>query len=140
MTANTSSKTTSWEDYPYLVVRRAPLYGRTPIIIASNEHKERNPHAITVFWNQKHPARDGSGNITPPCRALLIELTKHEVRRTGLRTCVVLGPADCEYVELDGSVVHYTEPPSYVINLPNGQSLRLDVYMVDEKIIDVKTT
>ncbi len=107
------------QTYPHLVVRIIPtVYARQQIAFVKDITESPAPGAFALLWPQPHV--DKAGQVTPRCRAALVEAVKDVVRETGHRRCVVFGSDDCEFVEVDGSVMLSDEPPSAHIMAADG--------------------
>lgn len=107
------------QTYPYLIVRIIPtVYARQQIVFVKDETEPAAQGVFAMVWPEPH--LDEAGQVTPRCRAALVEAVKVAVRETGHRRCVVFAPDHCEYVEADGSVAHSGEPPSAYILAADG--------------------
>ncbi len=113
---NNQSKTI----YPYLVIRLTPgFYGNSEINFITNKFESEKKRGISLFWEGS--VRDNYGNILPKVRAVLIEIVKAEVKKSGKRMCLVFAADDCEFIEPDGAVKSSNDPPSMSLRLPGGE-------------------
>lgn len=105
--------------YPFIVIRlMSAVYQAERICV------RRGPTLAHVGWRTsllQHPDPvKPNGQIDDEAKALLIGAVLAAVKRTGLRMCVVWGPAWCSFVEADGSTKHSFEPPSGGFQLPRS--------------------
>ncbi len=105
-------------EYPYLIVRLTPgFYARAQIVFVPDTTVKPARKALTLEFPQPFV----EGRLTDRCKEVLIEVVKHEVRRTQYRMCIVFGEADCIFVEPDGATRFSDEPPTFEIQLPSGE-------------------
>lgn len=78
--------------YPYLVIRLIPaVYHRLPIHFVPNDRVKPFPHSLTMVEPEPF---DADGKLTAQCRKNLVEIVRHQVKKTGHRMCFVLGPRE----------------------------------------------
>ncbi len=105
-------------EYPYLIVRLSRgFYARAQIVFVPDTTVKPARKALTLEFPQPFV----EGRLTDRCKEVLIEVVKHEVRRTQYRMCIVFGEVDCIFVEPDGATRFSDEPPTFEIQLPNGE-------------------
>ena len=101
--------------YPHLIVRVIPaVYMRLTIVFeegAETKKCESRQEAL------KGPMRVGvekawqNGRLTHEARRAMVEAALDRSVTSGFRMCVVSGPGRSIYVEPDGSVDRFDEPP-----------------------------
>jgi hypothetical protein len=118
MNGNNSKQQDEEVKYPYLVVCQiSGFYARAQIVFVPDTTVKPARKALTLVFPQPFV----EGRLTDRCKEVLIEVVKHEVRRTQYRMCIVFGEADCIFVEPDGATRFSDEPPTFEIQLPNGE-------------------
>ncbi len=96
--------------YPYLVVRVfAAVYQQEAVRIVIGTPAVDLTHGRCTVQHPKPLSADGQ--ISPSCRALLVDGVQQAVRKRGLRMCIVWGKTACTYVEAD-SIKEHSVPPS----------------------------
>ena len=104
--------------YPYLVVQiMASVYQRHYIRVYQGEASVEISH-YRNFVRYSEPVTD-NGTITPAYRTYLLDAVLHAVQSTRFRMAVVWGEIEASYVEPDGSIEEFIEPPTGGVSLPN---------------------
>lgn len=110
-------------EYPHLVVRfMSTVYQRESIQI------RLGAPAVYIGYKSsfvQHPDPfTQEGQLSEPCRALLLKAVQECVAQTRFRMCLVWAHGHCSFVELDGRIDESGEPPSGGVPLP--QSLNFE--------------
>jgi hypothetical protein len=125
------------DDYPFLLVRSARGGCRRLSVVFTDGGVWSGPEAFAFAW--AGPRWDVSGDLTPECRAALVEAVKALVRGTGDTALVCIGYSECVSVEGPDYRVRGHSAPSW---LGNGagpeprrgrQSVEEDEAVVDER-------
>ncbi len=122
MNGNNSKQQDEEVKYPYLVVRQiSGFYTKAEIAFLNSTEEKPVPRTLSIVCQQPYV----DGELTDTCKQALVEVVKHETRRTQYRMCLVLGERECIYVEPDGTTQSSEEPPSLTIRLPSGETFRM---------------
>lgn len=98
-------------DYPFIVIRlMSSLYQAEKIRVRQGRASVRLGVGKSIL--QLPDPFKSDGQISDEAKDLLINAVLAAVKRTGLRMCLVWGPAWCSFVELDGAINNSFEPPS----------------------------
>ena len=95
------------DTYPYLVLRLIPAaYAFQPVTFIDEPPV---PSELRVAQRRNSPA----------AREAVLQAATVRVVKLGLRVCVVFGPENCVFIELDGSRSTSTKRPSGGVRLDN---------------------
>jgi hypothetical protein len=97
--------------YPFIVIRLgSAVYQaeKVKVQVGAPAASVRNNNS---FLQHPSPYKSG-GQIKNEAKSVLLAEVRVAVERTGLRMCIVWGPAWCSFVETDGSIKASFDPPS----------------------------
>jgi hypothetical protein len=97
--------------YPYLVVRlMATVYQREKISVRVGTQRV---HIGFGDSHVHHPSPfETDGSLSAGCKTILVLATLDASRRTRHRMCLVWSADRCTFIELNGSHLESTEPPT----------------------------